>query len=320
MQRPVSKVVIAGPKQAGKKSLLRGLFEIDGHTRPSDLELSSPVSWELRTRYYRAPLSVIVLSHEQFAEPGPAAREAFEGAEALIIVCDSAAGSEERATFLAEASAFADFAGLKAGCSNEGVASSFECLLLCSNKNDLAPDLGGENYGDEECVSEPSTLISAHDPSFVDSLQAWASDRGFEHINVCSISPRAGADSREKTGLPRVLEALQATMWASMVRETLLGEAAHSYPSYGDAGQITKSLTDRVSETQVGQLPEPDETSEVGVDVADEGDGPDFELLMQEMRRIKVHAQAGLMSDEQRREQAAQMTLRLMSLMGFDDA
>ena len=86
MQRPVSKVVIAGPKQAGKKSLLRGLFKIDGHTRPSDLELSSPVSWELRTRYYRAPLSVIFLSHEQFAEPGPAAREAFDGAEALIIV------------------------------------------------------------------------------------------------------------------------------------------------------------------------------------------------------------------------------------------
>jgi hypothetical protein len=108
-------------------------------------------------------------------------------------------------------------------------------------------------------------------------------------------------------------------MWASMVRETILGEAAHSYPSFGDDGQLTKSLTDRVSETQVGQLPEPDETSEVDDDVADDGDGPDFELLMQEMRRIKVQAQAGSMGDEQRREQAAQMTLRLMSLMGADD-
>jgi hypothetical protein len=48
-------------------------------------------------------------------------------------------------------------------------------------------------------------------------VQEWALDTGLEVVECCATQPHAGADKRDKTGVARVYEALQSTMWSNMV-------------------------------------------------------------------------------------------------------
>jgi hypothetical protein len=44
----------------------------------------------------------------------------------------------------------------------------------------------------------------------------WSLDHGFEVIDANCTAPEEGDDPRDKTGIPRVMEALESTMWSSM--------------------------------------------------------------------------------------------------------
>ncbi len=84
-------------------------------------------------------------------------------------------------------------------CAEAGVAT----LLVVSTP---CPHLGIEGgSAAPECAAHLS------------QAQAWALDRGFEHIEANCSDPTLGSAGREKFSIPRVLEALEATVWGSAV-------------------------------------------------------------------------------------------------------
>jgi hypothetical protein len=185
--------------------------------------------------------------------------------------------------------------------------------------------------------------------SYLSFARAWCADNGFEHIETCAIKPFVGSRAREKCGIPRVLEALQATMWSTMERKTsnkqtystsqtssreqesfiqveglldtvLANNDATSLPMttkklQGDGSEVIEELCRRVDGHEETEIKE---TSSKPQECLGELDNLDIGALMQEMRRIRDSAHTGSISDEQRREAAAAMTMRLLAMMGED--
>jgi hypothetical protein len=59
----------------------------------------------------------------------------------------------------------------------------------------------------------------------------WSLDNGFEVIDANCTAPDEGDDPREKTGIPRVIEALESTMWSSMAMKPRGGGSHVGTPS-----------------------------------------------------------------------------------------
>jgi len=63
----------------------------------------------------------------------------------------------------------------------------------------------------------------------------WSLDHGFELIEIDSSGLTDSWKEREKEGLPRLMEALQANMWSSMVRKEASGSSSSSSSGGGGA-------------------------------------------------------------------------------------
>ena len=224
MAFPRSKLVICGPSSSGKATLLAGLeFLLGLTTRGSSASVAATAggrTWHLRTRYYTVALEVCMVAGSAWCAPeAPACAAALEGAEAVVLVLDATAPCD-----LDAASVWARLAA------DAGVST----LLCVTNKADLlasgtraaeweegahceAAAAGGAG-GEAALLSEADAPGSPELPPFAQRVAAWCLESGFEHVHASATRPRAGGSSRDKYGLPRVLEALECTMWASMER------------------------------------------------------------------------------------------------------
>lgn len=118
----------------------------------------------------------------------------------------------------------------------EGAAST---MLLVMSKLDV--------------VSSPS----CPDTSGYEALRAacfeWALDNGFELIDANCLDVEAGGSNpRDKTGVPRVIEALESTMWSNMAMKPRGGGSS------GAGGLVTKPvvpMTDGSDAVSSGMLP-----------------------------------------------------------------
>ena len=153
----------------------------------------------LTTRYYTAAIELVALPAAAYLAPAPGAALAAAlppgapPAEALVLVLDGAQPLDGAA--LAAASAWA------ARCAEAALATLLVVSVGCAH-------LGGGGSG-----APPSAATAAH----LAAAQAWALDHGFEHVEALCSQPALGAAGREKFSVPRVLEALEATLWGCAV-------------------------------------------------------------------------------------------------------
>ncbi|KAG5186877.1 hypothetical protein JKP88DRAFT_348069 [Tribonema minus] len=96
----------------------------------------------------------------------------------------------------------------------------------------------------------------------------WCLDHGFEYIEANCCRPDLGGDTREKEGVPRVVEALQSTAWAS------IGAPGRGFSSGGGGGGFGAHATAAVAGGS-GGLDE-DGGSEEGGGSGEEGEWDDF--------------------------------------------
>ena len=214
-----SKVVVAGAPQSGKATLVAGLETLllaaaaggGGGEPPAAAaggEGGALRLWTLATKYYDAALEVHVVPAEEWEAPAARAEAALAGAEALVLVLD--------------ATAHGSLSGVDAWAARAADAS-VGTLLCVTNKVDVAT---GRAPGDEEEPAAAELLLPApgadarhqQHAAFVGRVAEWALEAGFEHVQAAAVSPAAGGAGRDKAGVPRVLEALQCTMWSSMRR------------------------------------------------------------------------------------------------------
>ena len=175
----------------------------------------------------------------------------------------------------------------------------------------------------------------------------WALDNGFEHVCADPARPAEGGEGRDKWGVPRVLEALESTVWRNAVKT---GRA----PGGGGAREAAEEEEEAAAASNAGggggaraQPYEPPAFSEgggrCGAAAAGAGIAPavstasaptaqaalpaeprakredEFEEVLSLARATRDAARSGNLSDEQRREAAMSAAMRLMSLLGEED-
>ncbi len=302
------------------------------------------------TKYYSAPVEWVVLPAAEYAAPSEGcAGAALSGAEALVLVTDATRPEE--------------FSVPDAWLALVNTAQP-ACLLVCTNKCDLAAGVapgeeGEEGEGGDEAAaraggagggglvttygsigdaaaSASAAAAAASRPrrepppqahrEHVGRVLEWALDHGFEHVEVAATRPLVGAAARDKTGVPRVLEALQANMWSNMERAAAAAaappaaaEASSTSTSGGSGGGIFANLNLQPAQASSSGEAAPDagEGDEEGGDGGGSG-GADIGALMEEMRRVRERALQPGVTDEERRAAATAMTMRLMALLGAD--
>jgi hypothetical protein len=180
----------------------------------------------------------------------------------------------------------------------------------------------------------------------------WSLDHGFEAVEAVAIQPLAGSAGRDKAGVARVYESLQSTMWSTMRRKPVgggaggvlrlatleaelqeEGAAAAGAPSQYEAPSVPGISGERESDSLQGMLSSMRLAAEVGRGDAapaaagagaaepsmgqeEEEDELDLGSLMSQMQAVRAAAVKGGMGDDERRERAAAMALRLLQLMG----
>jgi hypothetical protein len=268
---------------------------------------------QLSTKYYTARVNIIVAPPSAAADPSSwvGGAQLLPGADAVLLVADAGAPFDEGARALCSG---------WAGCAAAAGAST---LLLVSAAAGL--DAAGRGAA----------------PGHAEAALEWALDSGFEHVCADPASPAAGGEGRDKGGIPRVLEALEATMWSTAKKAARAaggggaraaeegGEAggggkggSHSYepPAFsggggggdggGDGGGALGALAAGAGAvaTAAGLPAEPRGARE-----------DDFEEILSLARATRDAARSGNLSDEQRREAAMATAMRLMAMLGVDD-
>lgn len=241
-----------------------------------------------------------------------------------------------------------------------------ECISLSGMKEksdlknvDACIVVNPENLKEvEECLDdlEISTRLMVQmsdDPDAADDNREaslalmWCLDNGFELIPVSRKSPFQTWGEREKEHIPRVLEALESTLWSTMEKhapsthtDTQQGaaqstedESAPSSVSTGagalaaDASCSTgerrqdepeareKDFERLYSFLQKGQDREGDDDEGAG----DTGENDAIFSFIDEARRVREAALSGNMTDEERRANAAKAAERLAALMFAGD-
>ena len=256
----------------------------------SDGLLVAPLA--LSTKYYSCTVQICVLPAGSFydtCEIGLAA--AFSSVEAVALLVDAAASAEAVDAALLCAEPWASRAA------DEGV----QTLLLVASKCE-----GGE----------AGAVLS--------KLSSWALDRGFEFVEADARSPFDGAEVREKSGVPRVLEALESSMWSNITRATDISAAGGGrihemtmLPESVLAGAVADAGTS--SEDAAAAV---EGTAAVGTALLESEEALDFDFaaLMDEARAVRDTARSGNMTDDQRREAAAAVAMKMLNMMASGGA
>ena len=203
--------------------------------------------------------------------------------------------------------------------------------------------------------------------TFREAATDWALDHGFELVEAnCADHVAGGESAREKFGVPRVLEALESTMWPNLQRKPRDAPGRVVASTMASATQpIALKATGGAAEPAVKQL-EPEASGVVAIDAPAAAaahapaqatvDAPPelqedaayermidgLDTIMQQVCRFvgvsvsayqacmdvivlcllgqiqSARAQSASARDEDRRENAAMLALRLAAMLGLD--
>ena len=218
-------------------------------------------SYRLSTKYYDAIVRVVGFDLND-SNVG-VIREEIASSEGLVIVVDKS-------------------------CVIEGDQSALASLLALGESTDTSESMA------IRLLLEIAVDDDVKESESTNGLLVWSLDNAFEYISVDPSRLTETCNLREKDGLPRLVEALQSTMWSTLIRKAAAPPAA-----------IAASTASAPSENVPAPRTE---------DIMDE-----FSDLVDKARQFHATAKAGGMGDEERKRVAAETALRLASLLGLDD-
>ncbi|GLC40714.1 hypothetical protein PLESTB_000030100 [Pleodorina starrii] len=310
-------VLVAGASQVGKSCLRQGI------TNAVDLFNESSISWTIQTKYYTAMVEVC----EAKADAGAVIPQP----EALVLVF-----SLEAPETLELAQSF----------SSQFDLDTVGVKLLCGTHADAFLMSSGT----------ASSLETASQPEWFQQAADWSVMNGFEFIICCpavsTIDKELSLDG-DRQGVARVVEALHAHTWPNLHllpqgQSRPANPATHGPDSEGTAACATgidalppaletqpgqssdaSNLKEREqAEQEQGQRQLAGEEQGVGAQ-AGQAEAQDsesasnervldgLERLMEEMKEHK--ARLATLPDEERRDQAAAIALRMLEVLGFDE-
>ncbi|RLN64662.1 hypothetical protein BBJ29_001779 [Phytophthora kernoviae] len=311
MTAEVSRLLVLGPDVDSNQAVITKLCELCGDTEAEPVDNKSDVSvLNLRTKYYRA--AVEVHDHQMHDNaPVEALAHEFHEYEALVCVVDAS----QRDSFL-QMHRFAQKA--------VDIIPYDVCLLVAGS----------------------SSVKTAEN---VKQMESWCQENAFEFVDLDTKNPETSEDSviDEKHGIERVLEALHCNMWRSMEMTPPSNSAKTTTTESPEAVEI-----EAVAKSEEGKQSDQGEEMEDKIPVDEElettddsrlqtllqaleiagtpgdnasgsedGDNDidmsEFSTLLSEVRNVRDQGQT--LTDEQRRERAAEVAMKLWSFLGAED-
>ena len=171
----------------------------------------------------------------------------------------------------------------------------------------------------------------------------WALDNSFELIDINMSKLLDTFNDREKEGLPRLIEAIEATNWSSVAKknnDTRTSATANvSLLTHVSTDLISSSLTcspqrqpvvtahmntsnDTTDESKpvvFANIPELSEPAASTYSGAEDEIMTTYSNIVEEARRLREDVMAGTVSDEERRNKAAECALKFAQMMNFDE-
>lgn len=315
----VSRLLVLGADASNARIVVDKLRELCCDCNPSDAAQADGISSQkltLRTKYYSA--EVEAHAHAVY-ENALVAELAHDLHEYEAVVCVVNPGDRE------------SFAHVRGFLERLAETEHFDvCLLVGDTRPDAA-----------SVAKKLQPIDRAH-------LDDWCQDNAFEFI---SLDEDGNQDGDEETrGIDRVLEALQCNMWKSMVRSPP-PSAQTSLPSAGkaesasDIKEITAASDNQAEvdadednsdarlQTLLRALEITEQTDEPVAPASstnhrtesrsaareddDDVDMAQFSSLIDQVRRVREQGQS--LTDEQRRQQAAEVAMRLWNFLDVDD-
>jgi hypothetical protein len=172
---------------------------------------------------------------------------------------------------------------------------------------------------------------------------SWTCEHGYELIEVCTKNAdtlRETHDEREKDGLPRVLEALGSHMWGSAEKKPTPSIGAYSA---AQPAPTAAELGLGVSAAPVSEVPQastvfrqnnaapihtsttndnnPFMTAEMAALAEEVQDDPDTAVftMLEQARALREASTNGQLNDDERREQAAKMAMRMAAMFDLGE-
>jgi hypothetical protein len=242
--------VVASPEALGEPPL--SASSLAAHVSKS-VELNEcpycvqEYAWRLDTKYYTANLKLWVVPGDARSSVGddPALRAALAGAcatgrvQGVLLAChpnddlDVAAQWADLLQTLAPSAAVAAGAKAGSGCGAEfgggdgDVGEGFRLQLLVA----VGPEGASFDHGRSGFASEASRVGAVE----------WGLDRAYELVEInLAASLKKGHAERDKDGVPRVVEAAEATPWSNLARKAT-GKSASSTSSGSVASLAAKA-------------------------------------------------------------------------------
>eukprot|EP01032_Pedospumella_encystans_P023156 gene23156-26218_t len=266
--------------------------------------------------------------------------------------------------------------------SDESVLDNAEGYILVPSEGDLSLPKYALSRAAVEVDTGLRILVALTEGSEVKhrpSYEAWALENSFEYVEINILDPVKDFQEREKSGLPRLIEALESNMWSTMQRAPKAPSASSSSSASNSASNTTstsscavKSTTaDSTTESYVAptvptaassvensdqNLPVPPAPANSATTATTTGasippvtsaanntkspadssealdpfdleleDKEDNEIIdkyanfISEVKNFRTQATGGQLSDQARRDQAADMAMKLAMMMGMDD-
>ncbi|GMF30402.1 unnamed protein product [Phytophthora lilii] len=312
----VSRLLVLGPDKDSKLAVIGKLRELCGDSDPavSDPKSADVTVLNLQTKYYRAPVEVHV--HRVLDnEPEPALQHELHDYEAVMCVVDAG----QRESFL-------------------------HVHRFAKRIVDVLP------Y--DVCLLVAGTSSATTDN--VKKMESWCQDNGFEFVDLDGEQGEPSDDSviDEKRGIERVLEALHCNMWRSMemnpaptattskvtkdaTPEVAVEDAAEAEQKTENPTDVKENNAAVDAETENQDSADDDSRLQALLQALEIAGGPDadgdaggegddddldmaeFSALISEVRNVRDQGQS--LTDEQRRERAAEVAMKLWNFLGADD-
>ena len=290
-------VLVLGPSGCGRHTFADALAKhLDANhgksfrsLTPLEGEMFKGASVAIDTRYYTAQVALLMQTEPDAAFPvaqDPVVDAVLERTQAVIYAFD--------------ASSPASFEGMRAYVEGLG-QRAFETVLCVANKADLVAD---------DCRGEKG-----------ERWQEWCRERMVEYVEVDSVRGpgETTQDDREKVNFHRVVEALHVTMWANMERKPVPSRLATGEEGLETQEEVGVGVGGQGVESVEAELPELC-TSDKSEKATKDRDDLELDELFQLVNEMKsVRNVANELSDEDRRQAAADMALKLLEKLGLDE-
>ncbi|KAL3658527.1 hypothetical protein V7S43_016411 [Phytophthora oleae] len=286
MAAETSRLLVLGPDQDSKLAVISKLSELcdDSNTAAATSDVAV---LNLQTKYYRASVEVHV--HQVIDNtPEPALKHELHDYEALLCVVDAT----QRESFLH--------------------VHRFAKRIVDTLPYDVCLLAAGTSSATKKNVKE---------------MEGWCQDNGFEFLDL-DAQNLPGDDSviDEKQGIERVLEALHCNMWRSMEMNPPKVEVPEeTEPEKKEEKVESAEAEEQDTPTDDSRLQALLQALEIAEDatVGDEANKDDdldmaqFSALISEVRNVRDQGES--LTDEQRRERAAEVAMKLWNFLGADE-